>query len=90
MAGTYSSTSPTGYPVQIADNIFMDTGTFTDDATTADVVAKFPMRSLVYAVAYQTDAANKVLEVDTGTANQVTFESPTSGKTYTCLVIGFM
>lgn len=91
MAGTYLSTTAEGGVVpNIGKNLYEDYGAFTDDGTTANVVAKFPMNSIIYATAYRTDAGNKCLECDTDTANQVTFKSPESGKKYRCHVVGKM
>ena len=88
MAGTYTSYFQS--PIHIKGfNLYIDCATFTDDTSTATVTATFPMNTIMFAEAKQSDAANAVLEC-TLSANKVEFKAPTSGKTYQCLVIGKM
>lgn len=84
MAGTFYKDFMAFQP--LGNEAAIMTGYFTDDTTTADVVVGVPYKHILYADAKQDDAANAHLKV-TIADNSVTFESPTSGKKYRCIII---
>lgn len=87
MAGTYTSDYMAPQPLG-GGNAYYDTGSFTDDGTTANVEQSFSFTP-DFAECKQDDAADKVLKC-TLSGQKVTFESPANGKKYRCHVIGRM